>query len=212
MKIIDLPDYAKKFKTKGYDVKKVGNEYYQYKVEHHRVKDKNYPVTRFIYIGKIDKDKGLIVSYTQKDEDIEAYLEYGLSKFIFSHYKRFLQRSLFNITGEFADNIIKLGIIKYIFGSINIMSLKSSFLTYNQAEALQNLYLSNPQNEVKTKTISNKINKLLASAFKDTNDRNIVILSLRNMNVILTKTNQKINTILSSEVKSIMEKCGVKYE
>ena len=28
MKLIDLPDYAKKYKTKGYDVKKINNEFY----------------------------------------------------------------------------------------------------------------------------------------------------------------------------------------
>ena len=57
MKLIDLPDYAKKYKTKGYDVKKINNEFYLYKVDHKRVDDKPYPVTSLTYIGKIDKNK-----------------------------------------------------------------------------------------------------------------------------------------------------------
>ena len=57
MKLIDLPDYAKKYKTKGYDVKKINNEFYLYKVDHKRVDDKPYPVTSLTYIGKIAKVK-----------------------------------------------------------------------------------------------------------------------------------------------------------
>ena len=47
MKTIDLPDYAKKYKTKGFDVKKGGNEYYQYKVEHYRVPFLGFNTTKF---------------------------------------------------------------------------------------------------------------------------------------------------------------------
>lgn len=84
MRSENLPEYAKKFKVKGYDVKKVGNKYYQYKVEHHREKGKKYPITKFIYIGLIDEKKGLIRAHTQKEEEIEKYLEYGLSNYIFN--------------------------------------------------------------------------------------------------------------------------------
>lgn len=212
MKLIDLPDYAKKYKTKGYDVKKVGNEYYQYKVEHHYDKEKKYSVARFIYIGRIDKDRGLIKSNAIKDNNVISYLEYGLSNFLYSHFKRSLQRSLFNISGDFANNIIKIGIIKYLFGDINIYSLKSSFLTYKQANELLDFYRSNNQNEIKVKTIVNKIEKLLIKMINDLNDRNNVIYNLRNMNVIVTNNNQIINNIISSEVKDILDKYGVKYE
>ena len=212
MKTIDLPDYAKKYKTKGFDVKKVGNEYYQYKVEHYRVKDKKYPVTKFIYIGKIDKEKGLIKAYTQKDDDVIAYLEYGLSNFIYKKYKRSLQRILFNVNGEHAERAIKLGIIKYIFGSISLIFLKSSFITFEEADLLFELYSSNNQFDIKSNKICNKIRELLSITFSNENDKNIVLASLRNMNVIVTKENRRINSVLSLEVKNIMKANGVKYE
>ena len=74
MKLIDLPDYAKKYKTKGYDVKKINNEFYLYKVDHKRVDDKPYPVTSLTYIGKIDKNLGLIKAYTQKDDESASFI------------------------------------------------------------------------------------------------------------------------------------------
>lgn len=213
MKLIDLPDFAKKYKIKGYDVKKVGNEYYQYKVEHHYDKEKKYPVTKFVYIGKIDKDKGLIKSNAIKANNIVSYLEYGLSHFLYSRFKRSLQRSLFNIAGTFADNIIKIGIIKYIFGDISLCSLKASFLTYEQANDLFNFYCSNNQNEIKVKTISNKIEKLLVKLIDDSSDRNSIVYNLRNMNVIIANDNkQVINNVVPSDVKNILDKYGVKYE
>ena len=208
MKLIDLPDFAKKYKIKGYDVKKVGNEYYQYKVEHHYDKEKKYPVTKFVYIGKIDKDKGLIKSNAIKANNVISYLEYGLSHFLYSRFKR----SLFNIAGTFADNIIKIGIIKYIFGDISLCSLKASFLTYEQADNLFNFYCSNSQNEIKVKTISNKTEKLLVKLIDDSSDRNSVIYNLRNMNAIITNNKQVINNVVPSEVKNILDKYGVKYE
>ena len=211
MKIESLPDYAKKFKVRGYDVKKVGNEYYQYKVEHYRVENKNYPVTRFIYIGKIDKVKGLIKSNQEKDEVI-AYLEYGLSNYIFNNYKRALQRSLFNISGENATNLIKLGIIKYIYKDINLNTLKYSYLTYFDSSKLWSFYDLNKHNQVRANKISSKIEDLLSSVFYDDLDRQDLLTSLKNMNAIIYQKHKKINTIYSDNVKSIFRKYKIRYE
>ncbi len=211
MKIESLPDYAKKYKVRGYDVKKVGNEYYQYKVEHYRVENKNYPVARFIYIGKIDKVKGLIKSNQEKD-DVIAYLEYGLSNYIFNNYKRTLQRSLFNISGEHATNLIKLGIIKYIYKDINLNTLKYSYLTYFDSSSLWSFYDLNKHNQIRVNKISSKIEDLLSSVFYDDLDRKDLLTSLKNMNAIIYEKDKKINTIYSNNVKSIFEKYKIRYE
>lgn len=211
MKIDDLPDYAKKYKIKGYDVKKVGNEYYQYKVEHFRVESKKYPVTKFVYIGKIDKEKGLIKSNQEKD-NIIAYLEYGLSNYIFKNYKRALQRSLFNISGDIATSLIKLGIIKFIYNDINLSGLYYSYLTYFEALELWNIYTSNERNKVRVNKISTKIKDLLSVVFYNDEDRQTLIASLQNMNAIIYENKKRINTILPNNIKQIFNKYNIKYE
>lgn len=210
MKKIDLPEYAQKFKVKGYDVKKVGNTYYQYKVDHYRVEGKSYPLSKLTYIGKIDEKKGLIKAYTQKD-DVVTYLEYGLSNFLFK-YKRILQRVLFNLTGEYADKIIRLGIIYFIFNEISLNSLKASYLTYYEADELFKYYCSYDRNKNRVKALCNKITEILKETFEDKNDLDNVLFSLRNMNVIITDKNEKINSNISLAVKEIFDKYGVKYE
>lgn len=211
MKIEDLPDYAKKYKVKGYDVKKVGNEFYQYKVEHFRVENKKYPVTRFIYIGKIDKDKGLIKS-NQENDNVIAYLEYGLSNYIFKNYKRALQRSLFNISGDNATSLIKLGIIKFIYNDVNLNSLHYSYLTYFEASELWNTYNLNEHNKVRVNKISNKTKDLLSTVFYNDEDKQILIASLQNMNAIIYEDKKRINTIFPDNVKKIFDKYNIKYE
>lgn len=211
MKLIDLPDYAKKYKTKGYDVKKINNEFYLYKVDHKRVDDKPYPVTSLTYIGKIDKDLGLIKAYTQKDVVID-YLEYGLSYYLFKNYKRAIQRTLFNLTGDFAINIIKLGIILFIFDEISFESLSSSYLTYKDTAFLLDFYNSNNQYSGRVLRVKTKIEELLKTVFYDDKDRKCLIFSLRNMNVCVSDKNEKINSIPSLKAKQIFYKYGVKYE
>ena len=212
MKIDDLPDYAKKYKTKGYDVRKVGNEYYQYKVEHHREKDKKYPITKYIYIGKIDKEKGLILSNSSCSEKVDAVLEYGLSSYLFSYYKRAIQRSLFNISGEYATKVIKLGIINYIFNEVSQASLSSSYLTFNDVDALLSLYESNDRNKIKILKVTNKISSCLECVFKNDNDRKLVVFSLRNMTAAIGDGKEKINKTIPSNIIYIFEKYGAKYE
>lgn len=212
MKLIDLPEYVKKYKVKGFDVIKRGNEYYQYKIEHYRVKNKSYPLTKYIYIGKIDKEKGIIKSNSINEDNLITYLEYGLSNFIFLKFRRSICRSLFNTTAEFAKNITKLAIISYIFSIVNMTSLKLSFLTYNEAEYLYDFYLANKNNEVKINKIINKINDLFSTIFVDKDDMFYVIYTLRNMNATITKNNEIKNDIIPSKLKEIFIKYGVKYE
>lgn len=207
MRSENLPEYAKKFKVKGYDVKKVGNKYYQYKVEHHREKDKKYPITKFIYIGLIDEKKGLIKAHTQKEEEIEGYLEYGLSNYIYSTFKRTLQRSLFNCSGPYGEIMIKIGIIKYIFNEVTKEALESSYLTYESAEETYELYIKNEKRyEEKNLIITNKISKLLEDRIEDEKKRKKLINSLRNMNVVVSKKSKKINTIYTKEVEEILKR------
>lgn len=211
MRKIDLPEYAQQFKIKGYDVKKIGNFYYQYKVDHYRVPDKKYPITKLTYIGKIDKEKGLIKAHSISDVII-AYLEYGLSNFLFTKYKRPMQRTLYNTKGKYALDIIKLGIINYIFNNVSLNTLKSSYLTYYDAIELFNLYNSSSKNKIRTDSLKNKIDEMLHTTFTDKNDLEIILCSLKNMNAIITESRKNINTTISMNIKELFIKYGVQYE
>lgn len=211
MKLIDLPDYAKKYKIKGYDVKKINNEFYLYKVSHKRVADKPYPVTSLSYIGKIDRNLGLVKAFTQR-HDVDDYLEYGLSSYIFRNYKRAIQRTLFNMSGDFATNIIRLGIVLFVFGDVSLESLSSSYLTYKDASLLLDFYQSNGRYSGRVSRVRAKIGELLKTVFYDDDDRKCLIFSLRNMTACITDKGEKIDSIPSLKARQIFDKYGVKYE
>lgn len=211
MKLIDLPDYAKKYKTKGYDVKKINNEFYLYKVSHKRVAGKPYPVTSLSYIGKIDRNLGLVKAFAQR-HDVNDYLEYGLSSYIFRNYKRAIQRTLFNMAGDFATNIIRLGIVLFVFDDVSLESLSSSYLTYKDASVLLDFYRSNGRYSGRVSRVRAKIGELLKTVFYDDGDRKCLIFSLRNMTACITDKGEKIDSVPSIKARQIFDKYGVKYE
>lgn len=183
MKIADLPEYAKKYKKKGFDVKKKDNTYYLYEITHIKKPNKKYLTTKYVYVGKITESGDLIKAHAESDKP-QRYLEYGLSSYIYSFHRRTLQRSLFNITGETADTLIMLGIIQYVFGIISEEIISSSYLTYAQATHLFNFYNSSKLNHRQVTTISNRIETLLEEKIPSKEKREVFIVSLRSMPAI----------------------------
>ena len=61
MKVVDLPEYAKKYKKKGFDVKKKDNTYYLYEITHIKKQNKKYSTTKYLYVGKI-AESGVSIS------------------------------------------------------------------------------------------------------------------------------------------------------
>ena len=80
MKLEKLPDFAKPFKKKGFDISKSGNRYQLFQVSSKRVEGKQYPVATRTYIGTIDPVKGLIPKKVDpQKQSSEEFVEYGLS-------------------------------------------------------------------------------------------------------------------------------------
>lgn len=129
MKLEDLPDYAKPYKKKGYDVRKQGESYFLYKISSHRVPGKKYPVLDQEYIGIINEGGTLInkKEYPKTDKGIHIWLEYGLSTFIMKRYKRSLARSLFNGSTDRNKPFITLAVVKYVFGSTSDIAVDSCY-------------------------------------------------------------------------------------
>ena len=119
-----LPDFAKPYKTKGFDVRLVRGCYQLFKISSKRVEGKSYPVLTQIYIGTIDPVKGLVEKKLSSDE-LPALVEYGLSNFILKHFKRDLIRSMYNINSEY---LLILAVTYFMYGHFEERFVKLSFL------------------------------------------------------------------------------------
>ncbi len=176
MKIEKLPDFAKPFKTKGYDVRLVKNKYQLFKVSSSRVEGKSYPVLKQEYVGTIDPVKGLIPKKLPVDKT-DAMVEYGLSHFILKHFKRRLVRSTY--TGC-TNVVIILGIIHFMYGHTEERFIRLSYLfnTYRKEPEPTNIKVSK-----RVLTISEKIDSFLKEMFTDDADRDYLIAVLRSYKV-----------------------------
>ncbi len=108
------------------------------------------------YLGKITPDGFIPKSVVSKHP---VYVEFGLSHFIISSFKRDLIRSSFRAT----DDTVYLGVVQYIFGSCQDIFLSSCFLTYKNKESL--CKYRDSISATRIKTISNKIARLMESYF-----------------------------------------------
>ena len=205
-----LPDWAKKYKTKGYDVRYRSNNYVLYKITSTRVQGRKNPQPVQEYIGMITEKDGLLEKKRKVSDNQGVILEYGLSHYIYSNYRRVLQRSLFNITGDNATCIITLSIIYFIYGFIDINCLGLSYLSYNRKEELLSLYETIDKKRIVN--TSNKIESLLKKVFYKESDYRLLIASLRQSTINYIKGYDKIIYSYPNIAIEIFNKYGVSYE
>ncbi len=151
------PDWVEKYHVKGTSIKKLKNGYGLYKCTSVYDKDRGYPKSVQVYLGMITEDKGFIMKRQERPE----YLEYGLSAFIMHNYKRDLLRSSYD------HNIllVKLGIIAYVFKSLDDVIFDRTYLSIDDRDRL--IELNKTINIRRIKTITNKITSLLDRDLKD---------------------------------------------
>lgn len=197
-----LPDFAKPFKTKGYDVRVVNGVYRLIKVTSKRVPGKRYPVLQQEFIGIIDPQKGLIPKKIRPD--VAVNLEFGFSSFLFLNFHRELQRV------TFSDDLlyVKLAIVNYLYGSVEPRFLSLSFLTFKDEKVI-NLALVCSLTRIRN--LSNKIEKLLVSSIPDEHDRKYIMGSLRQMTVP-KNFQKKTPLIYPDELLDLFRKYGLRYE
>lgn len=146
MKLEDIPDFAKPYKKRGYDVRKKGNSYQLFRISSKHVEGKSYPVLIQDYIGVIDSDGSLKRKANHVEGDI--YLEFGLSDFIYKKHHRTLMRSIFNSGLEQANQVVLLAIVLYCLGCVSDSAIRHSRLTADRAQELI------PVREIKIKQIT----------------------------------------------------------
>ncbi len=205
MRIDLLPDYAKPYKTKGYDVRVVNGVYRLIKISSKRVPGKKYPVLQQEFIGIIDKDKGLIPKKTYPSLSADS-LEFGLSNFIYLNFRRDLQRLVFGGDRNFIYS--RLAIIFYIYGSVDLRFLKLSFLSCRDEE-LQNCSLKCSIKRLSS--MAGKIDLFLASAIPDDSDRLYLISYLRQVTVS-RNTIDSPKLQYTNEILTLFDQYGLKYE
>ena len=191
----EYPDWVKKYHVKGTSIKKLKNGYALYKCTSVYDKDKGYPKSVQAYLGMITEDKGFIMKRQERPE----YLEYGLSSFIMRNYKRDLLRSSYD------HNIllVKLGIIAYVFKSLDDIVFDSTYLSIDDKDKL--LELNKTINIRRIRTITNKIDSLLDRDLKE--DRGLIERLL--LLVVIEKGRDEDTVYYSDELIKLIEDKGL---
>lgn len=176
MKLDLLPDFAKPFKTKGFDVRLVRGSYQLFKVSSKRVEGKKYPVLEQSYIGTIDPDKGLL---PKKVSSLTPTLvEYGLSHFILCNFKRKIQRSMFNHSCP--EQSFILGVILFMYGHIQDRFIRLSYLSKDFTKTPDVTGLAALK---RIKKIALLIKSCFEEAIPDNADRDYILVLLRDLKV-----------------------------
>ena len=128
MKLEDLPEFAKPYKKRGYDVRLSRGTYQLLRISSKRVEGKSYPVLVQEYIGIIKED-GTLRRKASPSPGTVVFQEFGLSDFLMKRYGRMLRRSIFNGTEEFKRPLVCLAILSYVLGSVSDIAIKRCRLT-----------------------------------------------------------------------------------
>jgi hypothetical protein len=204
MKLDLLPDFAKPFKTKGFDVRFVRGSYQLFKVSSHRVEGKSYPVLKQEYVGTIDPEKGLIPKKIAPSPETRL-VEYGLSHFILQHFRRRIVRSAFN--NSCPESLIVMAVIHFIYGHIEERFIRLSYLANKYDPSF---IASSPASINRAIRISKNISDYMTELIPDESERDYVIACLRDFKVKSDATGIKIN--YSDELIDIFRKNEIKYE
>ena len=195
------PEWAEKYRAKGRTLRKVRDGYGLYECTSVYVKGEKYPKSKQTYLGMITEKDGFI---PKKSSSLSGqYLEYGLSHFLMANFKRELERS----TYDGSEDIVLLGIVFYIFRSIDEVFIQSTWLTKGKAAALINR-INKGINESRLKTVSNKIESLLRQRIPDDHDR-LILVKLLFLSVI-DKSSVPESVVYPDPLTAIIERYGLK--
>ena len=196
------PDWVEKYRTKGCTIRKVRNGYGLYKCTSVSVPDLPYPKLKQEYLGMVTEKDGFIPKKVTSDHPV--FLEYALSNLIWRNFKRALIRSSFN--GN--EDLVRLGIVKYIFGDANEALIRLTFISDGHEEILLRLLQSSSPQHINT--ISKKVNALLDEKIRDHDERKVLENLLRSC--VLDSKNKLLQVPeIPSLAKEIMERNGLKY-
>lgn len=196
------PDWAEKFRGKGKTIRKVKDGYALYECTSEYVKG-SYPKSKQTYLGKITEKDGFIPKKTGAGSTAPHYLEYALSKLITLNFKRKVMRHVFQCT----DDLFRLGTIAFVFGSTADVYIRSSYLTY--AEADRFCELSGKINSKKISRVSEVIGEVFRESVPDENDMQEIV-NLLLLCVVEEGPRSVRKPEIPAEVKDLLDRYNLK--
>lgn len=204
MRLEQLPDFAKPYKTKGYDVRRVKNSCQRFKITSKRVPGKKHPVLVQEYLGTIDPVRGFIPKRSPGGAlpNPADLVEYGLSAFILRQFERVLLRSVVS-----SRELLCRGVLYYMYGHAYDRFAALSYLS----RQLQPLPAPESQSELNfVIEIAAKIAELLAALIPEPEDRDYVVIRLRALEVSIKEEHPQVQ--YPPEVLEIFAKYNVAWE
>ena len=153
-KSVTYPDWAEKYRGKGKTIRKVRDGYGLFQCTSVYQPGQKYPKSVQKYLGMITEKDGFIPKKSETPPVSSRCLEYGLSHFFIAYFKRDFYRSVY----EPNEMIIIFGVLQYIFGDLDEVFIRSSYLCAGKEEELLER-LSKGVSPTRMKTITNTIKK-----------------------------------------------------
>lgn len=195
------PDWAEKYRGKGRTLRKVRDGYGLYECTSVYVKGEKYPRSRQTYLGMITETDGFI---PKKSGSLSGqYLEFGLSHFIMANFRRDLERCTFGGS----EDIVLLGIVFFLFSSIDDVFLQATYLAKDKMSALKDR-IGKGISEKRLRTVSNKIEALLIQKIPDDHDRSVLVRLL--YLTVIDRSSVPESVVYPDAVKTVAERYGLK--
>lgn len=200
-KKLSYPAWAEKYRGKGRTIRKVGDGYGLYECTSHYVKGQKYPKSVQKYLGMISEEEGFIPKHVTPLNP--KYIEYGLSHFILVNFKRDLMRSTYH--GNY--DLVVLGIVQYLFDSLDPVCLEASAVSYATSQHLKDL-IDQGIGTTRITSVANKINSLLKVRIPEEKERNLVIKLL--YLCVKEKSAAEESVSYPEEIVEIIKRSGLK--
>ena len=202
MKLENLPDFAKPYKKRGYDVKLNRGRYQLFRVTSVRVEGIRYPRPVPTYLGTIDPDRGFIPARRRDEKTVPAEtVEYGLSHFVIKHFRRSICRSVYCCDRK----LFCMGLLHYLYGHVDERIARLSHI-HLQLEDMPEI--SGPNAMKRITNVSSKIAERMADTFTEPSDLAYVTARLREIRVSPAEARPQITW--PDDLISIFTKYGIK--
>lgn len=196
------PEWAEKFRSKEHTIRKVRNGYGLYKCTSVYVSGAPYPKSVQEYLGMITEEDGFIPKKTVTDHP--NYIEYGLSHFIWLNFRRDLQRASY----QSLEGLLRLGVVKYIFGNVSEELLPYTFISDGHAEEMVRVLQSSSMQRIDN--LAKKIDVLLTKRIPGQAERTVLEGLLRCC-VLDAKNKLSQTPALPEKAREIIERNGLRY-
>ena len=203
---VGFPEWVEKYRGPGKTIKKTKSGYALYQCTS-KYMPGHTPKSVQTYLGVIKEDVGFIPKKTSAPVPLPGpmYVEYGLSHLIWVNLRSKIAGALWNSTGE----LIKLGILGFIFGGFEEIYIRSCFLTYQDADRyIRFLKAANPK---RLQTAKGVVEREMRKAIPDEAEYDHVIRLLMLCVVDAGAGNEK-RPVLSVFLREILEKNKLRFD